>query len=536
MRAHSNETRLRKQCPITFSLLDAAAAEVIISRLGTDDSNGNLPEALESLVPVHGLPGYLPDLARLELAVQTALDTGGSSFAETHGQLAVNPSLQLIPVSWKNLSAFFDTAPAAKAIPSPVQYDEIIIVWKAPGSESVRIRPASPEDLLALKVVVENLSPEDIAHQSGRTVGSIDRRLREAVETGILLSPPSGIRRTYILDAGGGKKAHEDVAEVFTVQWHITQACDLHCRHCYDRSGRGPITMNQGLAMLNEVRIFCRDRHVRGHITFSGGNPFLHPGFPALYQAAADRGFSLAVLGNPVSREELEKLLSVHEPTHFQVSLEGLRDHNDHIRGQGNFDRVISFLGLLKDLGIYSMVMLTLTQDNLDQVLPLAGILRDRTDLFTFNRLSLVGQGASLRPADRERYERFAEEYLAAAADNPVLGYKDNLLNIVLHRRGHEQFEGCTGYGCGAAFNFVAVLPDGEVHACRKFPSCIGNIFQQRLEEIYSSAAAGGFRSRSSSCLSCPLCSRCGGCLAVTSSHGLDISRDRDPYCFIGKK
>ena len=33
-----------------------------------------------------------------------------------------------------------------------------------------------------------------------------------------------------------------------------------------------------------------------------------------------------------------------------------------------------------------------------------------------------------------------------------------------------EPFGGCTGFGCGAAFNFMAVLPDGEVHACRKVP------------------------------------------------------------------
>ena len=49
---------------------------------------------------------------------------------------------------------------------------------------------------------------------------------------------------------------------------------------------------------------------------------------------------------------------------------------------------------------------------------------------------------------------------------NPILGYKDNLLNVVLHERGLAPLGGCTGFGCGAAFNFVhTILPDGEVHA-----------------------------------------------------------------------
>jgi hypothetical protein len=51
------------------------------------------------------------------------------------------------------------------------------------------------------------------------------------------------------------------------------------------------------------------------------------------------------------------------------------------------------------------------------------------------------------------------------------MGLKDNLLNLVLAEGGEAPFGGCTGNGCGAAFNFVTLLSDGEVHACRKFPS-----------------------------------------------------------------
>jgi hypothetical protein len=56
---------------------------------------------------------------------------------------------------------------------------------------------------------------------------------------------------------------------------------------------------------------------------------------------------------------------------------------------------------------MYTMVMLTLTRDNLDQVLPLAELLRDRADFFTFNRLSTVGEGASLQMPEKEAFEAF---------------------------------------------------------------------------------------------------------------------------------
>ncbi len=110
---------------------------------------------------------------------------------------------------------------------------------------------------------------------------------------------------------------------------------------------------------------------------------------------------------------------------------------------------------------------------------------------------------------------------------------KDNLINIMRTEAGQEPFGGCAGFGCGAAFNFVALLPDGEVHACRKFPSPIGNVNHQSLADIYDSEAAQRYRLGPSECRGCRIRHVCGGCLAVIGSQGLDISRDRDPCCFI---
>ena len=91
---------------------------------------------------------------------------------------------------------------------------------------------------------------------------------------------------------------------------------------------------------------------------------------------------------------------------------------------------------------------------NIDQVLPLVEILNHKTDLFTFNRLSLVGEGANLTAVDISKYPGFLKTYIKAVGSNPCLGIKDNLLNILYHEQGHPLFGGCTGHGCGAAFNF----------------------------------------------------------------------------------
>jgi len=381
--------------------------------------------------------------------------------------------------------------------------------------------------------VSEEIDPLQLAGASNKPVGEFDALLESAANRGLVLQPGSRLRRDGTVFPMADSPEKFLAAQVFTLQWHITHRCDLHCRHCYDRSRRDDVPLRQGLDILDQMRKFCLQQGVRGQITFSGGNPFLHPDFFQLYRAAQERNLGLAVLGNPVSEKDLDLLLDIAKPAFFQVSLEGLPDHNDTIRGPGNFDRVMDFLDLLRRKKVYSMVMLTLTRANLDQVLPLAELLRDRVDLFTYNRLAMVGEGASLESPQPDEYREFLTTYLQTCTTNPALAIKDSLINIERDRQGLPLFGGCTGFGCGAAFNFVSLLPDGQVHACRKFPSPIGDINQQTLAEIYTSPAAQSYRSGCHECTSCRLRPVCGGCLAVAYGFGLDPLKQRDPCCFI---
>ncbi len=440
----------------------------------------------------------------------------------------VNPTLELLVSTWQGLPALLEDGGDA---PAPRRGAAHVLLWRQPGSGSLIVREAAPRDLLALKLVAEDIDPRLAAREGGVGVAAIEGVLALAAADGLLLRPASLLRRGGDFPAGEAVDRLYFTSPVFTLQWHLTQACDLHCRHCYDRSSRNSLGLDECLAVLDELERFCRSRHVAGQVSFSGGNPLLYPDFLAVYRATAERGLQTAILGNPCSREQLAEIVAIQRPEFFQVSLEGLPEHNDYIRGTGHFERVLRFLDLLGELEVYSMVMLTLTRDNQAQVLPLAERLRGRVDLFTFNRLAPVGEGAALAMAPLESYPDFLAEYLAAAADNPCMALKDSLFNISLREQGRPLFGGCAGHGCGAAFNFVALLPDGELHACRKFSSPIGHI-RQGLAAAYDGVAARRYRQGPAECRDCPIRPVCGGCLAVTQGAGQDCLRQRDPYCF----
>jgi selenobiotic family peptide radical SAM maturase len=504
----------------------------VLAALDPDLVPQKFPAAIADLRDRFDLPDFIGDLAKLERAWdqvqknQTLPDPPLDT-------IIVNPGLILLPMAWQHLAAIITSDPA-EDLPPPKPASLHVMLWRHPKTGNVLMREAEESDLLALKIIVEQIDPRQAARMGGVDVRMIHEILEQAVDYGFLVSTGSRIQRT----AGASQrfsKAEEPflTANTFTLQWHITQACDLHCKHCYDRSERTAMPFDTALAVLDDFYNFCRKMHVHGQVTFTGGNPLLYPRFKDLYAAAANLGFGLAILGNPTPIQHIESLLEIARPSCFQISLEGLAAYNDYIRGPGHFQRSLDFLDRLRRLNIYTMVMLTLTRDNMDQVLPLGRLLEGRIDAFNFNRLSAVGQGAQLAMPGEADFERFLRAYEAASHRNPILGLKDNLINIIRSEKAMAPFGGCTGFGCGAAFNFVALLPDGEVHACRKFPSFIGNMYQTPLLDIYHSPAAQRYRAGSSACRDCGLNLVCRGCLAVSYSRGLSLFEDKDPFCFL---
>lgn len=401
----------------------------------------------------------------------------------------------------------------------------LILSWIDPESGRRLSSLAGPDDLTGIAIAESRLSPEEAARERGAPLRAIYRMLSLLDRVGILEAPQTLLRR----DLARFPYVVADSVSTVTVsplQWHITSSCDLHCRHCYDRSPRGSTGLAEAVCTLEQFEQFCRCHWVEGTIAFTGGNPFLNPDFPRIYAEAVRRGFGVSVMGNPVLGEQVEALCAIAKPGFFQISLEGLREHNDRIRGEGAFDRALQFLEVLQSLEVPSCVMMTLTKQNLAQALPLARLLEGKTSRFSAALLSRMGEGAALQASDPAEYQEFLEQWVQAAQENPEMGFKDNLTNLVLLEQGSDLCGGCTGFGCGAAFDGLVLLPDGEVHACRRLPSLVGSLREMSLEEAYQSEAARRYRRGLPACDGCELLHVCGGCLAQARGE------QRDPYCW----
>ena len=92
--------------------------------------------------------------------------------------------------------------------------------------------------------------------------------------------------------------------EYFAFQWHITEACDQRCKHCYIYA-LGSHAKFQEMALEDMVRViencqaFCRKAGRLPYFYLTGGDPILHPQFWRLAGLLKEQDLPFAILGNP---------------------------------------------------------------------------------------------------------------------------------------------------------------------------------------------------------------------------------------------
>ena len=170
----------------------------------------------------------------------------------------------------------------------------------------------------------------------------------------------------------------------------ITSRCNLTCLHCFNLSGAGK---TQELSLADVVYLFDQVQAWGGRqVRISGGEPTLHPDFPAIIDAAAGHGLSVSLNTNGLYAPRLQQQLAGLAIAFFLVSLDGLPASNDRIRGAGVFDRVVSSIRWLRQLGRQVMISTHLSRSNLADVEGLISLAAELGVDIKFAPLRLIGR------------------------------------------------------------------------------------------------------------------------------------------------
>jgi len=339
----------------------------------------------------------------------------------------------------------------------------------------------------------------------------------------------------------------EYIPRSLMLQWHITHRCNLRCSHCYQDVYSGDeIPFQDLLHLLNQFKDLlqlwrCKaNRQVRGHITVTGGEPFIRRDFLDLLNifSANKRFFSFAILTNG-SFIDADMAHQLHKlgPTFVQVSMEGAQVTHDRIRGLGNFERTVSALKYLVRERIRTLISFTAHRGNYREFSKVARIGRKlKVSRVWADRLIPSGIGSSLREQilTPEETHKFIE--IMKKARNKVPHCWFGHTEIAMHRALQFLEVGGKPYHCTAGDTLISVQPNGDLYPCRRMPIIIGNLMETPLIELYyKSSLFNTLRDQERISLGCQNCIYLRLCRGGLKCLSYAVTRDplkADPGCW----
>jgi MoaA/NifB/PqqE/SkfB family radical SAM enzyme len=276
----------------------------------------------------------------------------------------------------------------------------------------------------------------------------------------------------------------EDLTAPLYVAWQITNECNLACLHCIEESGPGKAFVDElDPALVFVVLDQLLDREVP-YLSFSGGEPMLHPQFFDMVEHVCARGAQLKIEtnGHYLSVENCARLKTLGVKA-VQVSLDGATGLTfNRMRVRGEFDRTTDGLRNLRNVGVPIEINFSPARFNMHEIGAVVDLAYELGAYsFYTGRTMYTGNAVKawrhLELSD-EQYEGFfdvlrakTEEYRGRMR---VYFHEAGLLEELRYRLQHP-----------AAL--LIVLPNGLVKLINALPFVCGDFRRQTLDEIWAS-------------------------------------------------
>ena len=338
--------------------------------------------------------------------------------------------------------------------------------------------------------------------------------------------------------------------EYFAFQWHITEACDQRCRHCYiyalgSHAKFKEMALEDMVTVIETCKAFCEKAGRLPYLYITGGDPILHPQFWTLMKILKLAGIPFALMGNPFHlTAEVCRKLKEYGCRKYQLSLDGLRQTHDWFRKPGSFDCTLEKIACLKRAGIRAVIMTTVSGTNIGEIPELIDtVVAHKADVFAFSRYCPTSEekDVGIEPLRYRQLladcDRKFKAYEAAGCET-WFNKKDHLWTLYEYETGEFRIpenaqEGMIYGGCNCGNCHLTILPTGDVYACRRVQnSKVGNAFSDRLADLWV-CQVEQYReyARFEKCARCELLPWCRGCPAVASGRDGNFYA-ADPQCW----
>jgi radical SAM protein with 4Fe4S-binding SPASM domain len=258
-----------------------------------------------------------------------------------------------------------------------------------------------------------------------------------------------------------------------SIFWEITSECNLRCLHCVVAAGKKldrELSLERGLALIDEWAAMGV-----GDITFSGGEPLMHPELFTLARAAAGHGIRLQLATNgtllrPDVVREIRELQMLP-----QVSLDGSnRELYGRFRGRKEaFDQAVEGIKMLVDAGVEVTVGTVVSTHNADDFEAMLDLV-ESLGVAAFRLIPFIPSGRGKKNRDLELPPdrvRDITKYLVEQRTCRPFEIIPMEFELTLHPPSGVQPDCSRPNECGGAVQYCTVTPSGEVLPCHYFDS-----------------------------------------------------------------
>ena len=334
----------------------------------------------------------------------------------------------------------------------------------------------------------------------------------------------------------------------FNFQWHITNRCNLRCKHCYqdDFTAKADLGWPQLKAVADNILGALKSWGKVTDINITGGEPLLNKELPALLEyldkSPQVRELTIITNGTLIDKDLIAGFKKIPKLKNIKVSLDGAtEDVNGYIRKPGTLGSVKNAIGLLKNNSNLKIIMMfTLMKRNLKETAHIFDFCKEEgLDSLIIERFIPQGQGEKIKgeALDKKDWQEAVELVLDFCSlkveEKDILPFK--AFWVKFRKKEPLKLYGAT---CNVADQSLCIMPDAAVYPCRRLNLSIGNLLETPLKNIWeNSALLKEVRKRSCLKGKCGACDiDCFGCRALAYSLTGDYLAEDSQCWYINKK
>ena len=281
------------------------------------------------------------------------------------------------------------------------------------------------------------------------------------------------------------------------IQWKITNKCNLLCLHCY----LGALNNKE----LSKDKLFkITDKIINSNVfevTLTGGEALLVKSLPLIVSKLIKNDIKVNIFTNGLLLPDFERKLvdilgyAPIEKLDFFISLDGLENSHDKIRGKGNFKKTFNNIKLITQKGYRITTNTVLNTSNYLEVPDLYKLLWESGiyKIQISNMISL-GRATSDMLLSKNQHEEFLKNFkkiLSELDRGAKLLYADMpdeecQSKVYLLSGNKTEYLQKEHWKCSAGIGKCTIESNGDVYCCPFIKNyCLGNINEKDIAQIW---------------------------------------------------